>query len=167
MKQSILIIIKPDSIAKGLTGYILSKLEDLNMEILGAKVVCASYDLAAAHYQHIAKKPFFQQTIDYLMGKGYKQKNLLAFVCQGEEAIKKCRKIIGATNPEDAAAGTIRGSVGRITTKGGFENVVHASSSAKEAKREIQLWFSPQEITTNLYPTKTLHSKNSKKKVWA
>ena len=85
----------------------------------------------------------------------------------GEDAIKKVRTICGATNPEQAEPNTIRGAYGRITTAGIFENVVHASGSAEEAAREIQLWFEPSEIVTeNLFPTKEVML-SEKKRVWA
>jgi len=81
--------------------------------------------------------------------------------------LKKCRTIAGATNPEEAAPDSIRGSYGRITTAGIFENVVHVSSDKEEAEREIKLWFDPDDITTNLYSTKTKTVNACKKKVWA
>ncbi|MBI5149908.1 MAG: hypothetical protein HZA28_03970, partial [Candidatus Omnitrophica bacterium] len=73
----------------------------------------------------------------------------------------------GATNPEEAAPQTVRGSYGRITTDGLFENVVHVSSTAREAEREIKLWFEPQEILVSLYPTKKAKAGMNGRKVWA
>ena len=100
------------------------------------------------------------------MGKGYKNKRLLAIIYYGDDAIKKCRKIVGATNPEEAHPFSIRGSYGRITTKGIYENVVHVSSDKKEAEREIKLWFEPEEMSPVLYLTKTEFIPVRKKKVW-
>jgi nucleoside-diphosphate kinase len=71
---------------------------------------------------------------------------VLALVYRGENAIKAVRAIAGATNPEQAAPGTIRGSFGRITTTQQFENVIHASSDPSDAAREVALWFKPEEI---------------------
>ena len=80
----------------------------------------------------------------------------------GENAVKKARAIAGATNPEEADYRTIRGSLGRVTTKGIFENVVHVSSDHIEGKREIKLWFWPEELTVELFPTKLAGNR----KVW-
>ena len=85
----------------------------------------------------------------------------------GEDAINKVRALAGATNPEEADPVSIRGAYGRITTKGIYENVIHASGNDPEAKREIQLWFSPDEIIVDLYPVKEVVKKEVKQKVWA
>ena len=73
----------------------------------------------------------------------------------------------GATNPEEAAPSTIRGAFGRITTKGVYENVIHASSSQEEAEREIKLWFKPGEVVGDIYPTQTIPREKITEKVWA
>ena len=86
-------------------------------------------------------EPFYSEVIEYLFGKFHKQGKLLAFIYYGEGAIKKCRKVAGATNPEEAHNKSIRGSYGRILTSGLYENVVHVSSTKSEAQREIKLWF--------------------------
>ena len=112
-------------------------------------------------------KPFFEEIVSYLMGE-YHTKRIMVLVYQGEDAILKIRKICGATNPEEADPSTIRGSYGRITTKGVYENVIHASGNVEDAEREIKLWFDPEEIVySNLYPTKEQTFPNIKKKVWA
>jgi nucleoside-diphosphate kinase len=85
----------------------------------------------------------------------------------GDDAITKVRQLAGATNPEEADPTTIRGSYGRITTKGLYENVLHTSSNESEAEREIKLWFQPDEIIVDLYPTKQVDIKLEKKRVWA
>lgn len=84
----------------------------------------------------------------------------------GEGAIEKVRELAGATNPEDADSISIRGQYGRITTKGVYENVIHASGNPKEAEREIKLWFEPGEIIVNLYPARAV-SRERKEKAWA
>jgi nucleoside-diphosphate kinase len=91
---------------------------------------------------------------------------VFAFVYQGEDAIARMRRIAGATNPEEADPVSIRGAYGRITTKGVYENVVHCSSDTSEAEREIKLWFSPEELTEDIYPIKIIDM-TIKKKVWA
>jgi nucleoside-diphosphate kinase len=84
-----------------------------------------------------------------------------------EEVIQKCRDLAGATNPEEAESTSIRGSYGRITTSGVYENVIHVSSDAEDAEREIKLWFRPDEIIVDLYPTKEITEKEHKRKGWA
>jgi len=91
----------------------------------------------------------------------------MALIYWGEGAINKCRELAGATNPEQADPTSIRGSYGRITTKGIYENVIHVSSNAAEAEREIKLWFAPQEIIVDLYPTKEIVEAKKKTLAWA
>jgi nucleoside-diphosphate kinase len=148
MMQRTLVLIKPDGLQKSLTGNILTKLSEAKLEIVGAKVTKVSRELAEAHYQHLKEKPFFDELIRYIQGKlhGQHYQRVLALVYQGEEAISLVRKIAGSTNPEEADPTTIRGAYGRITTKGVYENVIHASSDSKDAEREINLWFRPEEI---------------------
>jgi nucleoside-diphosphate kinase len=90
----------------------------------------------------------------------------MAMVYWGEGAIEKVRRICGSTNPEEADPVSIRGAYGRITTKGVYENVIHASANAPEAEREIKLWFDPDEIIVDLFPTKTVKG-TVEKRVWA
>lgn len=151
MMEKTLVLIKPDGLQKSLTGNILTKLSEAKLEIVGAKVVRVSRDLAEKHYQHLKDKPFFEDLLKYFQGKlhGPHFERVIAFVYQGEDAITRVRKIAGATNPEEADPTTIRGAYGRITTKGVFENVIHASSDLKDAQREIALWFKPEEIVTD------------------
>lgn len=154
MKEPVLVLIKPDGISKGLIGPIFTKFSQAELEIIAIKIAPSRRDVIEEHYFHLRGQPFFDEVIEYLMGSGYKQKKLMAVVYYGTDAIKKCRAIAGATNPEEARPSSIRGSFGRIKTDGLFENVVHVSSNKREAKREIRLWFSPDEITRPIYPTK-------------
>ena len=167
MDQPTLVIIKPDGLQKSLTGNILTKLSDEKHVIVAAKVKAVSRELAEEHYEHMKGKPFFEDIVKYLMGE-YHTKRTMALVYYGEDAIQRVRKICGATNPEEATPGTIRGSYGRITTKGVYENVIHASSDAKDAEREIKLWFEPDEIVIeNLYPTKVTVQEKKKIRTWS
>lgn len=152
MNQAVLILIKPDGLKKSLTGNILTRLSETKLEIVAAKMVSVSQELAAEHYQHLKDKPFFGELIRYLQGELHDRRKVMALVYWGEDAIKKCRGLAGATNPEEADPTSIRGSYGRITTKGLYENVIHVSSDEKDAEREIKLWFRPDEIIVNLYP---------------
>ncbi|MDD5101645.1 MAG: nucleoside-diphosphate kinase [Endomicrobiaceae bacterium] len=166
--QRLLILIKPDGVKKSLTGNILTKLSEAKLTIIGAKAVKVSRELASEHYKQLQDKPFFGELIDYIQGKMYgaPYDRVFAFVYQGEDAIARMRKIAGATNPEEADAVSIRGAYGRITTKGVYENVVHCSSDPVEAEREIKLWFTPEELTENVYPVK-VEKIAEEKKVWA
>jgi len=150
-EEATLVIIKPDGLVKSLTGNILSRLSETKLKIIGAKVVKVEISLANQHYQHLKGKPFYPELAKYITGQLHGENRVMALVYWGEEAIKKVRKIAGATNPEEADPVSIRGAYGRILTTGLFENVVHASSSNEEAEREIKLWFDPGEIVYDLY----------------
>lgn len=167
MKQPSLVIIKPDGLDKRLVGIILDKFLKVGLKIAAIRLVKANRKRAEEHYRHIKGTPFFKITIDYFVGKFHKQKYLLAAVLLGEDAIKKCRQIAGATDPRDANAVSLRGAFGRVTPQGFFENVIHVSSDPKEAEREIKLWFQPEDITIRLFPVKTKIEKSIKKRVWA
>ncbi|MDE2039963.1 MAG: nucleoside-diphosphate kinase [Elusimicrobia bacterium] len=143
-----LILIKPDGAARRLTGLTIDRLDSTGLELVGAKMVKVSEALAREHYKALADKPFFPNLIRYIRGEfhGIKDGRVLALVYRGENAIKRVREIAGATNPEQAAPGTIRGSFGRITTAQQFENVLHASSDPADAAREVALWFAAGEV---------------------
>ena len=152
-----------------MTGNILTKLAETRLIIIGAKVVQVSRELAAAHYAHLKGKPFFEELLRYIQGEIYgpDYRRVLAMVYRGQNAIKKVRDISGATNPEEADSTSIRGSYGRITTKGVYENVIHASATVEDAEREIKLWFKPDELVFPIFPTKTATRDKVEEKVWA
>ena len=151
MAEQTLILIKPDGLTKSLTGNVLTRLSETKLDIVGAKMVRVSQELAEEHYAELKDKPFFDELIKYIMG-AYHKKKVMALVYQGEDAICKVRTICGNTNPEEADCVSIRGAYGRITTGGVFENVIHASANPQDAEREIKLWFSPEEVIENIYP---------------
>lgn len=163
--QQTLVLIKPDGLKKSLTGNILTRLSETKLDIIASKIVKVSRELAEAHYIHMKDKPFFEELIKYIMGE-YHKKKAMALVYWGPEAIDKVRAICGATNPEEADSVSIRGAYGRITTKGVYENVIHASTNETEAEREIKLWFKPDEIIFDVYPTKVINVKR-KERLWA
>ncbi len=165
--EQTLVLIKPDGLIKSLTGNILTRLSEAKLVIVGSKTVRVSRELAEKHYEHLKEKPFFNDLIDYIMGKQHNTHRIVAFVYQGENAIQKIRDIVGDTNPELANPVTIRGAYGRITTKGVYENVVHASSSSEDAEKEIKLWFRPDEIVEDIYPTKEVVFEKVQVRVWA
>lgn len=166
MREATLVLIKPDGLAKSLTGNILTRLSEAKLEIAAAKCVRVSQELAEEHYRALRDKPFYSALIEYITGKYHSRKKVLALVYVGQNAIKRVRQLSGATNPEEADPTTIRGQYGRITTKGVYENVIHASATPPEAEREIKLWFQPDEIIFPLYQSKRV-SITAKKKVWA
>ncbi len=167
MNQKTLVLIKPDGLVKSLTGNILTRLSESKLEIVAAKIVRVSKGLAEEHYKHMKDKPFFKELIKYIQGELHDRRKVMAMVYWGEDALQKVHELAGSTNPEEADVTSIRGSFGRITTKGIYENVLHTSSDAKEAEREIKLWFEPDEIIVDLYPTKTISVETQKKRVWA
>jgi nucleoside-diphosphate kinase len=167
--QNTLVLVKPDGLKKSLTGNILTKLAETRLIIVGAKVVSVSKELAEQHYIHLKDKPFFPDLLNYIQGKiyGEEYQRVLAMVYRGENAILKVRGIAGSTNPEEADSTSIRGAYGRITTKGVFENVIHASANPVDSEREIKLWFKPSEIVGNIYPTKKAIIDKHEEPVWA
>ena len=149
-QQATLVVFKPDAIKRGLVGAAFSKLEPLQLEIVGAKVTTVSQALAEAHYQHIREKPFFRETVDHLRGTPHGVPAVLALVLWGPDAIERVRQVMGATNPEQADPMSIRGAYGRNLSTGLMENVLHASSDPMEAAREIRLWFQPHELLRDI-----------------
>ena len=156
VKQSCLVLVKPDGLVKSLTGNIITSLSQAGLKIIGTKVVSVSKELAELHYHELKRdKPkIFEEVLKYIQGS-YHTNRVLALVYSGEDAIQKIRTIAGATNPEKADPTTIRGRYGRIHSQTDvMENVMHASDSEGSAEREIKLWFSPEEIVEELYPSK-------------
>ncbi|MFH1725659.1 MAG: nucleoside-diphosphate kinase [Elusimicrobiota bacterium] len=167
--EQTLILIKPDGAKRKLTGMVLDRLDAAGLTLAAAKVVSVSSELAREHYRNLKDKPFFEELIRYIRGEfhGIPDNRVLALVYEGEGAVAAARKVAGVTNPEEAEPGTIRGSFGRITTAGRFENVLHASGDASDAEHEIKLWFSPGEVLRAVYPSKSVNGRESKVLVWA
>lgn len=147
--EQTLILIKPDGAFRKLTGLTIDRLDATGLEMVGAKMVVVTDKLAREHYSSLSDKPFFEDLIKYIRGgyHGIKDSRILALAYRGENAIKAVRLVAGATNPEAATPGTIRGSFGRMNsvTKQ-FENVIHASSDPTDAAKEVALWFKKDEI---------------------
>jgi nucleoside-diphosphate kinase len=137
-------------------GPVLTKLEETKLTLIAARLTRVSPQLAADHYAQHVGKPFYNQLMEYITGKihGAPYDKVVALVYEGDDAIQKIRSLAGDTNPEKAQPNTVRGMFGRITTAGLFENVLHASATPLEAEREIKLWFQPDEILADIYPTK-------------
>ena len=164
--QQTLVLIKPDGLKKSLTGNILTRLSETKLEIVAAKISKVSRELAIEHYRHLQDQPFFNELIKYLQGELHERRKVMAMVYWGPDAINKVRDLAGATNPEEADPTTIRGAYGRITTKGIYENVIHASTNPEEAEREIKLWFQPEEVIVDLYLTKVVTKSNYQLTTW-
>jgi nucleoside-diphosphate kinase len=169
VQEHTLVIFKPDCIVKSLTGNIISRLSEAHLRIIGAKVVKVSRELAEAHYAHLVEKPFFNDIYDYFSGKEYgpDYERVIAFVYKGVDACGRVRRIVGATNPNEADPTTIRGAYGRCTKKGVIENVIHCSDSLESAEKEIKMWFSPDEIVEEIYPVKVAAVNAAERRVWA
>jgi nucleoside-diphosphate kinase len=165
MVEQTLVLIKPDGLKKSLTGNVLTRLSETKLDIVAARIIKVSRKLAEEHYKELKDKPFFEELLKYIMGE-YHKKKVMALVYWGEDAINKVRQICGATDPEEADPVSIRGAYGRITTKGVYENVIHASTNIAEAEREIKLWFQPDEIILDLYPTRSMKD-TVERRVWA
>ncbi len=144
--EATLVVIKPEAIQRGLAGYVLSRLEELELDIIGAKAVRVTRALAQEHYQDLRGKPFFAELLEHLQGNLHGVSAVLAFVFSGPDAVARVREATGATHPEKAGPRSIRGAIGRMATSGLMENILHASSTLEEAEREIRLWFKPEEL---------------------
>jgi nucleoside-diphosphate kinase len=127
-----LVLIKPDAVQRGLAGEILARFERRGLAIREARLVQVDRALAEQHYAEHAEKPFFGELVAFITSAP-----TLALALEGESAISVVRTTMGATNPSDAAPGTIRGDLALAMP----DNLVHGSDSPESAERELQLWF--------------------------
>jgi nucleoside-diphosphate kinase len=127
-----LVLIKPDAVQRALAGEILARLERRGLNVADAKLLTVDRALAEEHYAEHAEKPFFGELVEFITSAP-----TLALVVEGEGAIAVVRTTMGATNPADAAPGTIRGDLALSMP----DNLVHGSDSPESAQREIALWF--------------------------
>src|ERR687885_171954 len=132
-----LVLIKPDALQRRLGGDILARFERRGLDVRAARLLTVDRDLAEKHYAEHREKPFFGELVDFITSAP-----TLALVLEGESAISVVRTTIGATNPTDAAPGTIRGDLALAMP----DNLVHGSDSAESARREIALWFADDEL---------------------
>ena len=127
-----LILVKPDAFERGLTGEILARFERKGLRIVAMKHMTVDRALAEQHYAEHRERPFFGDLVEFITGGP-----LIALVLEGYEAIKAARQVIGATNPLEAAPGSIRGDYAlEVQT-----NMVHGSDAPESATREIGLFF--------------------------
>jgi nucleoside-diphosphate kinase len=127
-----LVLVKPDAMRRALAGEILARLERRGLELRAARLLTVDRSLAEEHYAEHTEKPFFGELVEFITSGP-----TLALVVEGEGAIEVVRTTMGATNPADAAPGTIRGDLSLSMP----DNLVHGSDSPESAEREIALWF--------------------------
>ncbi|HEX2495571.1 MAG TPA: nucleoside-diphosphate kinase [Gaiellaceae bacterium] len=127
-----LVLVKPDAVRRGMTGEIVARLERRGLVIKAGRFLTVDRSLAEEHYAEHTEKPFFAELVDFITSGP-----TMALVLQGEGAIKAVRTTMGATNPADAAPGTVRGDLALSMP----DNLVHGSDSPESAEREIGLWF--------------------------
>ncbi len=128
-----LVIVKPDGVERGLAGEIVSRLERKKLRLVAAELRTITKDVAEQHYAEHAERPFFGDLVAFIT----RSPSLVMVVEGPEDTFAVMRRVIGATNPAEAAPGTIRGDLGIETT----ENLVHGSDSHESAAREIALFF--------------------------
>ncbi len=132
MSERTLVLIKPDGVARGLVGEVLGRIERKGFRVVALEMRTLTAELAEAHYGEHQGKPFFGDLVAFITSAP-----LVAAVIEGPEAIASWRTMMGATNPANAAPGTIRGDLATETQN----NVTHGSDSTESAAREIALFF--------------------------
>ena len=135
--ETSLIILKPDAVQRGLMGRIISRFEEKGLQIVGAKLMHISHELAAKHYADHASKPFYPGLVKFMTSSP-----VLVLAIRGNGAVTICRNLMGATFGSKAAGGTIRGDFG---VSNSF-NLIHGSDSPEAAVRELGLFFKDGEV---------------------
>ena len=134
-----LVLIKPDALQRGLAGTIIACLEKLGLKIVAMKMLHLDKALAQQHYAVHRDKPFFSDLVEYISSAP-----IIAIIFEGEKVIEVIRKVMGATDPAKAEAGTIRADFGLDIE----HNSIHGSDSVETAEKEIKLFFSEDEIVS-------------------
>ncbi|MCS7207875.1 MAG: nucleoside-diphosphate kinase [Dehalococcoidia bacterium] len=132
-----LVLLKPDALQRGLVGEIISRLERRGLKLVGIKMVQMDEAMARRHYAEHVGKPFFPGLVRFITSAP-----VVAMVWQGKGAVQVVRDLMGKTNPQQAAPGTIRGDLALDTGR----NLIHGSDSVETAQRECALFFHPHEI---------------------
>jgi nucleoside-diphosphate kinase len=135
--ETTLILLKPDTVERGLIGEVISRLEQKGLKINGLKMMALSDAIVTEHYSFLADKPFFPSIKSYMM-----RTPVVALAVSGKNAIATVRMLTGATNPQEALPGSIRGDLG-LTIDG---NIIHASDSVETAQVELQRFFGGKDI---------------------
>lgn len=134
-----LILIKPDGVQRGLIGNIITRIENRGLKLAGLKLMQVSEELAGKHYAEHKERPFFGDLVAFITSGP-----LVAMAVEGPNAIAQMRKIMGSTNPQDAAPGTIRGDFALTVAY----NIIHGSDGPESAARELKLFFTDNELIT-------------------
>jgi nucleoside-diphosphate kinase len=142
------IAVKPDGVERRLIAEVIRRFEQRGYRLAACKVILATREQADEHYAEHRGKPFQPGLVDFLSSGP-----IVGMVWEGDGVIKQGRAMIGATNPQASAPGTIRGDFGVITSR----NLIHGSDSLPAAEREIALWFKPEEIV-DFVPTDAKHT---------
>lgn len=132
MEETTLVLIKPGGVSRNLIGEIVKRIEARGLVISGLKLMNAERSTVEAHYAEHKERPFFGSVCDYLVSGP-----IVALGVSGTNAVKAIRAMMGATNPVDAAPGSVRGDLALSTE----DNLVHSSSDPEAAERELGLWF--------------------------
>jgi len=130
-------MVKPDGVKRGLVGEVVGRLEQKGFRIVGMKLMQIPRETAETHYGEHQGKPFFEGLVSFITSGP-----VVAMVVEGENAIAEWRKMMGATNPKDAAPGTLRGDFASTID----ENVAHGSDAPETAEREIGIFFKPEKL---------------------
>lgn len=136
-RERTFIMVKPDGVQRGLIGEVIGRLERKGLQAVAIKMMQISPELAARHYGEHKGKPFYESLINFITSGP-----VVAMVWEGDNAVSVARTLIGATDPQKAAPGTMRGDLALFTGN----NIVHGSDSPESAKREITLFFAPSEL---------------------
>lgn len=131
------LMVKPDGVQRQLIGDIVARFEKKGFQLVGAKLMQISTELAEQHYGEHKERPFFGELVDFITSGP-----VFAMVWEGENVIATARQMMGATNPKDAMPGTIRGDYAATVGK----NIIHGSDSPESAEREIGLFFKEEEL---------------------
>lgn len=137
MMEKTFLMVKPDGVQRNLVGEITKRFEQKGFKLAGAKLMIISEELAKKHYSEHKERPFFGELVDFITSGP-----VFAMVWEGEGVISIARDMMGKTNPQEAAAGTIRGDFGVTVGK----NVIHGSDSTESAEREMNLFFDEKEV---------------------
>jgi nucleoside-diphosphate kinase len=132
-----LVLVKPDGVARGLTGEVIRRIETKGYRVVALELRPATPELLAEHYAEHIGKPFYEPLVEFMLSGP-----VVALVAEGQRVIEGFRSLAGATDPTVAAPGTIRGDLGRDRGTKVVQNIVHGSDSPDSAAREIALWFS-------------------------
>jgi len=137
MVEQTFLMIKPDGVQRGLIGNIVARLEQKGYRLVAMKMLQITPELAKEHYAEHVDKPFFPAMSEFITSSP-----VVAMVWEGQEVVAAMRTLMGATNPNAAAPGTIRGDLGLSIS----QNLIHGSDSVSSAEREIKLFFKAEEI---------------------